>query len=143
MMSCFRKPDSATRNLAKPHSHQGFTLIEVIVALVILGLVLGGLYSEIQSQIDRRFQLQERYFAQTVAWNRLLAQYQIIQRWSPPGNRLGAKNGDADMNGREWYWELEVQETLGEDFYRYEVQSYPDKEASQSTGSLAAYFVAE
>lgn len=124
--------------------HRGFTLIEVIVALVILGLVMGGLYSEIQSQIDRRYQMQERYFAQTVAWNRLLSQYQILQRWAPRSARAGNKSGEAEMNGRDWYWEMEVQETLGEDFYRYEVKSFPTQDKStQSTGSLAAYFVAE
>jgi len=122
----------------------GFTLIEVIVALVILGLVLGGLYSEIQSQIDRRYHLQERYLGQTAAWNRLLEQYQLIEKWTPPGTGLGEKNGDTKIYGRDWYWTLDVQETLGEDFYRYEVKTYSAKDSSRnSTASLAAYFVAE
>ena len=125
-------------------SSRGFTLLEVLVALVVLGLVLGGLYSEIQSQIDRRYQLQERYFGQTAAWNRLLEQYQIIQKWTPTGQRLGAKNGNVRIYGRDWYWDLTVQETLGEDFYRYEVKTYPNRgRAKNSTASLAAYFVAE
>ena len=122
----------------------GFTLIEVLVALVILGLVLGGLYSEIQSQVDRRYQLQERYLGQTAAWNRLLEQYRLIQKWVPNGETLGEKNGDTYIYGRDWYWSLNVQETLGEDFYRYEVKTYPTVERSQvSVASLAAYFVAE
>ena len=123
---------------------KAFTLIEVLVALVILGLVLGGLYSEIQSQIDRRFQLQERYIGQTAAWNRLMEQYQIIERWSPPGSREGSRQGDTELFERDWYWQLSVQETLGEDFYRYEVKTYTQTERSgNSVASLAAYFVAE
>lgn len=122
---------------------KGFTLIEVVVALVILGLVLGGLYSEIQSQIDRRYQLQERYLGQTAAWNRLLEQYQLIEKWTPAGDSLGEKNGDTRIYGRDWYWELDVQETLGEDFYRYEVKTYSSKDSNTSAASLAAYFVAE
>lgn len=121
----------------------GFTLIEVVVALVILGLVLGGLYSEIQSQVDRRYYLQERYVGQTAAWNRLLEQYQLIERWTPSSETFGDKNGDVKVYGRDWYWELDVQETLGEDFFRYEVKTYPDRDSKQSSASLAAYFVAE
>jgi len=130
--------------LKKSRRSQGFTLIEVLVALIILGLVLGGLYTEIQSQIDRRYQLQERYFAQTASWNRLMGQYQIIQKWAPSGQQFGDKKGDVKIYGRDWYWDLTVQETLGEDFYRYEVKTYSDKDRSNnSTASLAAYFVAE
>ena len=122
----------------------GFTLIEVLVALVILGLVLGGLFSQIQAQIDLRYQVQQRYLGQTVAWNRLLEQYQIIQKWTPRGEKLGANKGKMPIYGKDWYWQIAVQETLGEDFYRYEVEAFTDNErAGPSAGSLAAYFVAE
>jgi len=123
---------------------KGFTLIEVMVALVITGLVLAGLFSTIQSQIDRRFGVQERYLGQISSWNRLLEQYQVVQEWTPRGERLGEQNGDTEILGRDWYWQLEVQETFGENFFRYEVQTF--KEASRSgrnAGMLVAFFVAE
>jgi len=119
----------------------GFTLIEVLVALVIMGLVLGGLYTAIQAQIDLRYKLQQRYVGQTASWNRLLQQYQIIQEWVPRGDTLGDKSGQSEVLGGDFYWELSVQETLGEDFYRYEVQAYSDPDAP-SAGSLVVYFVA-
>lgn len=123
---------------------KGFTLIEVAVSLIILGLVLGGLYKGINAQVDSRFQLKERYLAQAVSWNRLLGQYQIVQKWIPPGQRLGEKKGETDFHSRDWYWELDVRETLGEDFYRYEVKTYslPDR-SGNSDGSLVVYLVAE
>lgn len=124
---------------------KGFTLLEVLVALVILGLVLGGLFTEIQSQIDMRYQLQQRYMAQTVSWNRLLQQYQLLEEWVPSRSDADSESsGDVQVQGVDWYWQMNVQETFGEDFYRYEVDSYRNEERSgNSEGSLAAYFIAE
>lgn len=125
-------------------SKQGFTLLEVLVALVVLGLVMGGLFSEIQSQVDTRYKLQQRYLGQTAAWNRLLEQYQVIQKWTPRGETLGESTGDMQVLGRDWYWQMQVQETFGEDFYRYEVEARSKAdEKSNSDGSLVAYFIAE
>ena len=49
---------------------RGFTLIEVLVALTILGLALGGLYSSVSQQTDQRLRLSNRFMGQTAAWNR-------------------------------------------------------------------------
>ena len=122
---------------------KGFTLIEVVVALVIMGLVLGAIYRTIHAQVDLRYRLQQRYFAQTVAWNRLLKQYQALQKWAPAG-QAADKQGETKIYGRDWYWEMDVKETFGEDFYRYEVKSYTDPGRPQpSVDALVAYFVAE
>jgi len=129
----------------KKQHNQGFTLFEVIVALVILGLVLGGLFGEVQTQVDMRYRVQERYVAQTVSWNRLLNQYQLLQNWNPPRrNEMAEASGDSEVMGRNWQWELEVQETFGEDFFRYQVDTYGSNDNSnQTAGSLVAYFIAE
>ncbi len=131
--------------MAVPKSQKGFTLLEVLVALVILGVVLGGLFTEIQSQVDMRYQLQQRYMAQTVSWNRLLQQYQLLEDWVPSNmNEDGENSGDMQIQGIDWYWQLSVQETFGEDFYRYEVNTFQNEDRSgNSEGSLAAYFIAE
>ena len=124
---------------------KGFTLLEVLVALVILGLVLGGLFTEIQSQVDMRYQLQQRYMAQTVSWNRLMQQYQLLEEWMPARtNDDGESSGEMQIQGIDWYWQMSVQETFGEDFYRYQVETFSNEDlAGNSDGSLAAYFIAE
>jgi len=124
---------------------KGFTLLEVLVALVILGLVLGGLFTEIQSQVDMRYQLQQRYMAQTVSWNRLMQQYQLLEEWMPARtNDDGESSGEMQIQRIDWYWQMSVQETFGEDFYRYQVETFNNEDlAGNSDGSLAAYFIAE
>ena len=130
--------------MSLPRKGRGFTLIEVLVALVVMGLVLGGLYIELQSQVDLRYRIQERYIGQTVSWNRLIEQYQIVNEWTPRGDALGEKNGSDEVLSREWFWQLEVQETFGEDFYRYEVETFQESaREGPSSGSLVAFFIAE
>lgn len=122
----------------------GFTLLEVLVALVIMGLVLGGLYREVSQQADERAMLNERFLGQTAAWNRLMEQYQVVKRWTPRGNQLGERSGDTELYGKTWYWEVETEQTFGNNFYRYEVKSYkerPANEDAQSLVSLVAFYI--
>lgn len=127
------------------NSARGFTLIEVLVALGIMGLALGGLYNVASQQADERARLNEYFLGQTTAWNRLLDQYQLIEGWVPRGNQLGERSGNTELYGRTWYWELETQTTLGDDFYRYEVTTFtePDTQNAQSVASLVAFFIVE
>ena len=122
--------------------NRGFTLIEVLVALVILGLVMGGLFEMVSSQVNARYQIERRFIAQTASWNRLLEQHRVIKDWTPRGGSRGEAKGEAELYGRDWYWEVSVQETLGENFYRYQVDT-SDEADGDSVNSLVAYFVVE
>ena len=101
----------------------GFTLIEVSVALVILSLVLGGSISMVQQYADERIRLRERFFSNSVGWNRLMQRYQYAQGW------VAANDGDDDATqgvdeqaGQEWRWKMKVEAAMGKDFYRHEMQ---------------------
>lgn len=124
---------------------RGFTLLETLVALVIMSLLLGGLYNAMSQQADERLRLNKRFLGQTAAWNRLLDQYQLIQGWVPRGNQLGQRSGNSTLYGQTWYWELETQTTLGDNFYRYEVTTFdePDTQSAQSISSLVAFYIVE
>ena len=127
------------------HLSPGFTLIETLVALVIMGLVLGGLYSAVSQQADERLRLNDRFMGQTAAWNRLLDQYQLIEGWTPRGNQLGQRTGNTELYGRTWYWSLDTQTTFGDNFFRYEVTTFdePPRENTQSIVSLVAFYIVE
>eukprot|EP00903_Cladosiphon_okamuranus_P004476 g4474.t1 len=104
-----------------------------------------GLYNAVSQQADERARLNDRFLGQTAAWNRLLDQYQLVEDWVPRGNQLGQRSGDTELYGRTWYWELETETTLGDNFYRYEVTTYldPDTQDSQSVASLVAFYIVE
>lgn len=136
---------SRFRALGAPACKNGFTLLETLVALVIVGLVLGGLYQAVSSQVDARGRLNERFLGQTTSWNRLLEQYQVVQGWTPRGNQLGERSGQVEQYGRDWYWSLTTEATFGDSFYRYEVQTFdePIDQDSVSIVSLVAFFVVQ
>lgn len=61
--------------------YSGFTLIEVVVALGILGLVLGGAISTVHQYADQRSHLSNKTFSSQVAWNTLMDQYRYSEGW--------------------------------------------------------------
>ena len=110
-----------------------------------MGVALGGLYRAASVQADSRLHLNNRFMGQTAAWNRLLDQYQLIEGWVPRGNQLGQRTGDTELYGRTWYWELDTQQTFGDNFFRYEVMAFGEQPRgdTQPVVSLVAFYIVQ
>jgi type II secretion system protein I len=122
---------------------QGFTLIEVAVALAILSLVLGGALSVVSQYSDERLRLRERTFSTQVSWNRLMERYQFAQNWIPATERSSLQSkGFDEQYGQEWRWQVIIEEAMGQDLFRYEVQAGP-AQGKKMTGALAMYLVVD
>lgn len=70
---------------------RGFTLIEALVALVIMGIAAAGLLRATEAHVDRVTGLEARAAALWVAENRL-AELALADSWPP----------EVDMLGRRW-----------------------------------------
>jgi general secretion pathway protein I len=104
-------------------SKGGFTLIEVVVALAILGLVLGGAISTVHQYADQRGYLNSKMISSQVAWNALLDKYRHSESWVGKADIGGLKRkGVESQNGQDWNWFLEVKPAVGKDLYRYEAK---------------------
>ncbi len=123
-------------------SCRGFTLIEVLIALVISALLIGFAVSQVGQIANERFAMQERLAAETVAWNKLMEQYQLVEGWVERSG-LAESSGSEQALGRDWDWSLEAESTLAEDFYRYQVEVFPDAETGANMALLAIYLIAE
>lgn len=84
----------------------GFTLLEVIVALAILALIMTGLVTSIGDVATNQNSIEERTFAQWVALNQI-AKLQLDEEMA----QLGNSNGLEEMAGRQWEWRQTIENT--------------------------------
>lgn len=83
--------------------NSGFTLVEVLVALLVLALALTAWQLRISGQLDSAGYLRDKTLAQWVAHDQL--QYlQLAQRL---GQQLSTttQRGSSTLAGRTWYWQ--------------------------------------
>jgi general secretion pathway protein I len=81
------------------NAHRGFTLIEVLVALVIVVLGMSALLESLGSAADTASWLRDKTFAQWIAFNQL-----ETLRLSGSLPSAGTTDGELDYAGRHWRW---------------------------------------
>jgi general secretion pathway protein I len=101
----------------------GFTLIEVLVALVIVTLAVSALLGTVSSSASNVAYLKDKTLAEWVALNRL-TELRIAQVMPDKGRRTG----NTDMAGIRWQWEEEVIELPVKGLFRIEVRARPTGE---------------
>ena len=84
----------------------GFTLVEVLVALVIVALGMGAALKALSSAADSTARLREKTFAEWVGFNQL-----STERLKAGLPVAGTKQGDSDFAGQRWHWEQTVADT--------------------------------
>lgn len=85
---------------------QGFTLVEVLVAVAVLAVALAAVISGMARQAGNAAHLKEKTIALWVAHNRL-TELALEPGWPA----IGSSDGDAEMAGVRWRWEIDVSET--------------------------------
>ena len=116
----------------------GFTLIEAMVALAVVALVSAGSFTAIQGFADQQYRVQTRLERGTVAWNRLLLEYQSSRGWLPPGSAAPQMTG---ATGR-WDWQKDAEPTLTGFLVRHRVEVHSNS-ASGGGSALTLYLPAE
>jgi general secretion pathway protein I len=115
---------------------RGFTLMEVLVAMTILSLSLLAVIKVVSEVSTSAMQLQDKTYAQWVALNKV-AEMRLQTTWPP----VGKSDGDSDLAGRTWHWNMEVKSTDDKDVHKLEVSVNPesDKDNAVPTVSVTAF----
>ena len=87
----------------KRHRQRGFTLVEVLVALVIVAFGIGALLTTLTSAADNVAHLRDKSFAEWIALNRIS---ELRLESSPPS--VGKRDGELDFAGTRWRWRQEI-----------------------------------
>lgn len=99
----------------------GFTLLEVMVAVAVLGIAMAaGIKAGSQATANMRH-LQDRTFAHWVGSN-VLTELRARGFWREHGD-----DGTREMAGQAWYWTFRVEDTPNPDFRRVDVAVYREE----------------
>lgn len=110
--------------------NRGFTLIEVMVALMVIAITLPALLGALYRQVDGSAYLRDKSIAQWIASNTLTENRIQLAR---SGRLLnGSRSGVTEMAQRDWYWWLVSTKTEVEDFYRLEVRVAASEDAEST-----------
>jgi general secretion pathway protein I len=102
-----------------PRRPLGFTLIEVMVALVIVSLALTAVAASMGQMIDTANTMRDRTFA---SW---IAQNQITQlRLAGVMPEVGETDGEVDFANTSWAWTANISETGVENLMKVDVTVY-------------------
>jgi len=111
----------------------GFTLVEVLVAVAILAIGLAALFGQISQSVFTARYLRDSTLAQWVAVDRI-TELRLENRFPD----IDETDGEIDMASQSWRYTLIISETLWPDLRRIDVSvsfaDTPDSIISKATG---------
>ena len=103
------------------NSSKGFTLLEVMVALLIVAVAMGGAIKVMGNAARNTTRLVDKTFANWVALNQI-AELRIKSDWP----KLGELKGEQEMSDRNWKWLQTTIKTDDENIKRVEVSVWAE-----------------
>lgn len=99
---------------------RGFTLIEVLVALVVVSLALPALILRMQGALDDAAYMRSKTYAHWIAENKLQEMH-IRHRLEGDVSKTRKHQDREDYGGQKWFWVVEMEETEVEEMVRMTV----------------------
>lgn len=114
---------------------RGFTLIEVLAALVIVGLGMLAVIEAISQTINNADYIRQKTIAHWVAMNKL-TEFRL--------SNAAPKNGESDayinMAGSTWHWRMTISETDVKSMERIDIHVSPKDSDSNSIASVYGFY---
>ena len=101
----------------------GFTLIEVLIALAVIGVSLAAVGGEMVQMLNTANKMQDQTYASWIAHNKIAE-----MRLANVVPDVSVSSGEVTYADRDWAWRAVVSETGVENLYRVDVSvSYPGR----------------
>lgn len=97
-------------------SNRGFTLLEILVALVVLAIAMAAVLKTLAAQASNSDYLQQRTLAGWVAQNRY-AELRLLPQWPDAGEQRGS----TQFAGQQWEWRSRISNTDDADVRRVDI----------------------
>ncbi len=104
--------------------NQGFTLIEVLIALMILAISLTAIVKATSSDIENTFYLKQKAIAHLVAYE--AAQLIALKAIAFEGNTA---EQETTMAEKTWFWRAEKMSTTTKNIFKIDVTVYLNHKA--------------
>ena len=112
----------------KIKNNNGFTLLEVMIALFVIAVALGGVIKVMGNAALNTSRLSNKTFAQWVALNRV-AKLQIGSQWP----KFGETKGDDEMANQKWRWVQKTIKTDDKNVKRIELSVWKEEDDSSAS----------
>lgn len=113
---------------------RGFTLLEVLVALLVLALALLALARTAAVEVASFAALRERTIAYWLAEDLL-----VETRLGNPFPPTGSSDGTRRFGAADWYWQVRVQGTDVATIHRIDVRVFADADRSAALAELHGF----
>ncbi|AYQ56480.1 General secretion pathway protein I [Bathymodiolus thermophilus thioautotrophic gill symbiont] len=115
---------------------RGFTLVEVLIALVIVAVSLSALVTADQQNTDSI-----GYFQRKTLANLVIGNLSVDKRVGLKPN-MGYQSGEYKMGKRVWYWKTNTQKTANQNVIKTDLSLYSNiskRDSKQSVATLVLY----
>ncbi|MGD9168574.1 MAG: type II secretion system minor pseudopilin GspI [Candidatus Thiodiazotropha sp.] len=120
--------------LAHIARNKGFTLLEILIALVILATAFGSIITVAANQSVNVGYLRDKTLAHWVAMNQI-TELQVANEWPA----IGKKQGDEEMGPVKWYWERTLTKTPDERVRQLEIAVYRNQGDEEAVARLVSF----
>ncbi len=122
----------------KPNSRKqaGFTLLEVLIAMVVIALAISAIIGTASSAANNTGHLRDKTFAHWVAMNKM-AELQLAQSFP----EIGEKTTDAEMAGLTWKVATKVSGTPDKNIRRIDIRVRMEKDKKDTSITLLTGFL--